>query len=70
MTKSAKVASVSAEELADLFGCSDRLIRQLAEEGIIVRVGHGRYDPSASTTKYITHLRNAIVFRRMGIFDK
>jgi hypothetical protein len=35
MSKSKKVTSVSAEELADLFGCSDRLIRQLAEDGII-----------------------------------
>jgi phage terminase Nu1 subunit (DNA packaging protein) len=70
MTKSTKVASVSAEELADLFDCSDRLIRQLAEEGIAVRVGRGKYDANASTTRYINHLKNTIVLRRMGIYDR
>jgi phage terminase Nu1 subunit (DNA packaging protein) len=70
MSKSKILGSVSGEELAEIFGCSDRLVRQLTEDGIAVRVGHGRYDADASTTNYINHLRNTIVLRRMGIYDR
>jgi phage terminase Nu1 subunit (DNA packaging protein) len=70
MSNSKNVTSVSAEELADLFGVTDRTVRQLAEDGIAVRVGHGRYDAEASTTNYIHHLQNTIVFRAMGVYDK
>jgi DeoR/GlpR family transcriptional regulator of sugar metabolism len=70
MSKLTKVTSVSAEELAELFGVTDRTIRQLAEDGIALRIGHGRYDAEASTTNYIRHLQNTIVFRAMGIYDK
>jgi len=70
MSKLTKVTSVSAEELAELWGVTDRTVRQLAEEGVAVRVGHGKYDRNASTTRYINHLRNVIVFRQMGVHDR
>ena len=48
-TESAKVTdidslTVSAAVLGQIFGVSDRRIRQMAEEGIIVRVAKGRYN--------------------------
>jgi hypothetical protein len=61
---------MSGAELAELWGVTDRTVRQLAEEGIAVRLGHGKYDADASTTRYINHLKNAIVFRRMGFYDR
>ena len=61
---------MTGEELAELWGVTDRTVRTLAEEGIAVRVGHGKYDADKSTSQYINHLKNEIVFRRMGIYDR
>lgn len=58
-------AQVGADELAALFGCSTRLIRALAQDGIIVRDAHGRYDAMKSTVRYIAHLRDEVE-RRTG----
>ena len=48
-TDSAKVTNidsitVSAAVLGDLFGVTDRRIRQMAEEGIVARAAKGRYN--------------------------
>ena len=49
--------TISSSVLADLFGLTDRRIRQLADEKIIVRVKRGRYDLSSSVRNYIVHLK-------------
>lgn len=49
--------AVSASVLADIIGVSDRRIRQLAEEGILIKVGHGRYNLQDSLQAYILNLR-------------
>jgi hypothetical protein len=61
---------VSGPELAELWACSDRLVRQLADEGIAVRAGHGKYDADQSTRRYIRHLRTEIVHRHMGVHSR
>jgi phage terminase Nu1 subunit (DNA packaging protein) len=45
--------SVTAGELARLWGCGDRMVRQLAEKGVVVRCDRGRYDLEQSTRNYI-----------------
>ncbi|MDU4597476.1 MAG: hypothetical protein E6Y49_05880 [Clostridium sporogenes] len=49
--------TVSSSVLADIFGLTDRRVRQLAEEGIIVKIKRGRYDLSSSVRNYIIHLK-------------
>lgn len=49
--------TVASSVLADLFGLTDRRVRQLADEEIIVRVKRGRYDLSSSVRNYILHLK-------------
>jgi phage terminase Nu1 subunit (DNA packaging protein) len=51
----ANVASTA--ELARLFDCTERQVQLLAEQGIAVRVGHGKYDFAQSTILYVRHLR-------------
>ena len=48
---------MSAPELAEILGASDRRVSQLVGEGITVRVGAGRYDALASVKAYIEFLR-------------
>lgn len=48
---------VSSSVLAKAFGLTDRRIRMLAEEGVIKRVGHGRYNFVESVQNYIVYLR-------------
>lgn len=40
-----------------MFGVSDRRVRQFVEEGIIDRVGHGRFDLTDTVFRYVSHLR-------------
>jgi phage terminase Nu1 subunit (DNA packaging protein) len=47
----------STAELARLFDCTERQVQLLAEQGIAVRIGHGKYDFSLSTIAYVRHLR-------------
>lgn len=49
--------TVASGVLAELFGLTDRRVRQLAEEGIIKKVARGRYDLSESVRNYIVHLK-------------
>lgn len=48
---------VNTKTLAKMFGLTDRRVRQFVEEGIIDRVGHGRYDVIDTVNRYVTHLR-------------
>lgn len=64
-TESAKVTdidslTVSAAVLGNIFGVTDRRIRQMAEEGIIVRVAKGRYNLVDSLKNYILSLKLAV----------
>ena len=64
-TESAKITNVdsltvSAAVLGDIFGVSDRRIRQMAEEGIIVRMAKGRYNFQESVKNYILSLKLAV----------
>ena len=63
-TDSAKVTNidsvtVSAAVLGDLFGVTDRRIRQMAEEGIVVRAAKGRYKLVESIKNYLLTLKLA-----------
>lgn len=64
-TESAKVTdidslTVSAAVLGNIFGVTDRRIRQMAEEGIIVRAAKGRYNLVDSLKSYILSLKLAV----------
>ena len=52
--------TVSAAVLGNIFGVTDRRIRQMAEEGIIVRAAKGRYNLVDSLKNYILSLKLAI----------
>lgn len=63
-TDSAKVTNidnitVSAAVLGDLFGVKDRRIRQMADEGIVVRAAKGRYKLVDSLKNYLLSLKLA-----------
>lgn len=53
----------SSEQLAKLFDCSTRQIELLAKEGIVEKLGRGRYHPERSTRNYIRHLREQAAAR-------
>lgn len=62
MSEEKNVASISsvtvnATVLSDMLGVSNRRIRQLAEEGILVRAAKGRYKLAESIKNYIVTLR-------------
>lgn len=64
-TESAKVTdidslTVSAAVLGNIFGVTDRRIRQMAEEGIIVRAAKGRYNLVDSLKNHILSLKLAV----------
>lgn len=64
-TESTKVTdidslTVSAAVLGKIFGVTDRRIRQMAEEGIIVRAAKGRYNLVDSVKNYILSLKLAV----------
>lgn len=51
--------TVSAGVLGELFGVSDRRIRQMAEEGIVTRAAKGRYKLVDSVKNYLLTLKLA-----------
>lgn len=48
---------VNTMAIAKMFGVTDRRVRQFVEEGVIDRVGHGRFDVMDTVFKYVAHLR-------------
>ena len=48
---------VSISEIANIFAIDERVVRKLAAAGLIVRTGPAKYDLIASTTHYMSHLR-------------
>lgn len=59
-TKDISAITVNSSNLEKIIGVSDRRIRQLAEEGIVVRAAHGRYKLMDSITNYILNLKVAM----------
>lgn len=51
--------TVSASVLGDMFGVTDRRIRQMAEEGIVARAAKGRYKLVDSIKNYLLTLKLA-----------
>ena len=51
--------TVSASVLGELFGVTDRRIRQMAEEGIVTRAAKGRYKLVDSVKNYLLTLKLA-----------
>jgi phage terminase Nu1 subunit (DNA packaging protein) len=60
---------VPASQLASLFGCDEKTIRNLAGKGIVVRAGRGEYQPALSIKNYIGHLRE-VAAGRQGADEK
>lgn len=50
---------VPAKVLSDVFGVSERRIRQLAEEGVLKKFKRGRYSFAESVKSYIIYLKTA-----------
>ena len=55
--RSAPANAASTEQMATLFKCTERQIQLLAEDKIVIKVGHGLYDFAKSTQNYVEHLR-------------
>lgn len=53
------MVTVSAKVMAEIIGVGDRQIRNLAEEGILVRNSHGKYLLLRSVKNYIMNLKIA-----------
>lgn len=51
--------TVSAAVLGNIFGVTDRRVRQMAEEGILIRAAKGRYNLVESLKNYILSLKLA-----------
>ena len=58
--------TVSSKVLSRMLGIGDRRIRQLAEEGIVVKAAHGRYKLQDSIHNYILNLK---VSNSTKVFD-
>jgi phage terminase Nu1 subunit (DNA packaging protein) len=59
----AKWGMVSAEELAETIGVTDRAVRELATRGIVIKLDAGKYDRAASVRAYCNHLREVAAGR-------
>ena len=61
--------SVPASQLALLFDCDEKTIRNLAGKGIVIKAGRGEYLLSQSIRGYVKHLRE-IAAGRVGSDDR
>ncbi|MFX3673298.1 MAG: hypothetical protein ACE3JQ_02455 [Paenisporosarcina sp.] len=59
MAGKADAVVVNTLAVAKMFGVTDRRVRQFVEEGIIDRIGNGRFDLQDTVYKYVVHLRMA-----------
>jgi len=55
--KSENAIIVTTKEIAEILGLSDRRIRQLENEGSLVKISRGRFDLPASIQRYIETIR-------------
>ena len=51
------VVEVTEKELSEYLGLSDRRVRQLATQGVVIKSRRGRYDLKASVQGYINQLK-------------
>ncbi len=61
-----ETAAVTAEQLAQVLGCSAFNVRQLAVNGVIPKTGRGRYPLFGSIRAYSEHMRNLVTGRGEG----
>lgn len=54
-----ELETVSTARLAAILGVGESRIRQLAQQGALVRRGHGEYDLAASVQAYVRFVRRA-----------
>lgn len=54
---------ITRAELAALIGVSERMITELAKQGIVIRAARGKYQMKASVAAYCEHLRNTAAGR-------
>lgn len=60
MSKVNEIVEVTEKELAEKYlGLSDRRIRQLFKQGVLIKTDRGKYDLQASVLGYVNHLRQA-----------
>lgn len=50
---------VNTVAIGKMFNLTERRVRQLVEEGVIARVGHGRFDLIDTVSRYVTFLKLA-----------
>ena len=55
--------TLTGDELAALLGISDRMVRELAKRGHVVKAKRGRYHLAASVAAYCAHLRGVAAGR-------
>jgi phage terminase Nu1 subunit (DNA packaging protein) len=55
---------VSAARLAKCFGLTERRVRQLADEGVVVKSGRALYDLAKSTQAMFRHIRETEIAKR------
>lgn len=68
-TDQAEAIVVPVKVLEKAFGIKERRVRQLAQEGILVKSGHGRYNFIESVINYITHLKANIEIKNLSDED-
>jgi phage terminase Nu1 subunit (DNA packaging protein) len=56
--------SVDAEMVARWLNCSTRMVRQYAEEGLVIRIGPDRFDLERSVGNVVLYLRELASSRR------
>ena len=57
MEKDESILTVSSSVMARALGVTDRQIRNLADEGVLVKSGHGKYNLIESVANYIRNLK-------------
>jgi len=61
---------VDVARLADLLGISARRVQQLADGGVVVKAGHGKYRLDESVRSYCEHLREVAAGRDTTLDEK
>ena len=54
----ADIIEVSEHELTEYLGVSDRRVRQMVKEGIVVKTGRGKFDLKSSVSNYIKFIKS------------
>jgi hypothetical protein len=68
MAKNVENGAISSEFLAKILGLTVQRLGQLEKSGVLVRVGHGRWDGPASVQKYLDYKVQSEIEARYGTF--